>query len=822
MPQKQGPLVPYRALDLTDEKGFLCGKVLADLGAEVIKVEPPGGDPARSIGSLRAETPGQPGSLCWAAFNTGKKSITLDLESPADRQVLRQLARTADFLVESFSPGYLDSLGAGYRDLRQENPRLIMASITPFGQKGPFAHWKGPDIVPWAMSGYMWMTGEPGRAPLRISGTPQAYLHAGAITAAGLLLALRHRHLTGRGQHIDTSAQQCPTWMLTHTYAYWDLLGVKLGRAGVFRQFGESFLRTVWPCRDGHVVFMFAGGQIGAKGQRSLVSVMGQEGMADDWLREFNWEEWGATAEGQDAINRVSEAFARYFRTKTRAELLEIGVKHAIMLAPVNSVADLLASPQLEHRRYWVEHPCPHTSTVLRYPGAPCRLTESPWQVRGHTAGVGEHNQEVLGATAYQIPLSSGQTPQPHADAQEGGLPLDGVKVLDFSATVLGPTVTRYMADHGATVVKVESINHPETTRTATPFAGRQEGINRSGYFATHNAGKLGLSLDLGKPAGREVARRLVRWADVVIETFTPGVMARWGLGYQDLREIRPDVIMASSSLQGQTGPLSSHRGYGMVSAALTGWFEMTGWPDREPVGPYSAYSDFVGWNYLLVSILAALDYRERTGKGQYIDHSHVEGGAHFMALAILDYCANRRIASRMGNRDTRFVPHGAFRCHGEDAWCVIAVTTEDEWQAFSQALGKPAWTEDARFATPAARKENEDELEKLVEAWTVEHSKTGVAHLLQEAGVPAGPVEDAEDLLRDPQLAHRRAFVTLDHPEIGSYRITSAAFRFSGLDNLPQSPSPLLGEHNQHILKDFLGMSDSEIANLVAEGALE
>ena len=400
--------------------------------------------------------------------------------------------------------------------------------------------------------------------------------------------------------------------------------------------------------------------------------------------------------------------------------------------------------------------------------------------------------------------------------------PLDGVKVLDFSATVLGPTVTRYMADHGATVIKIESAIHPETTRTSAPYVGKEPGINRSGYFATHNAGKLSLSLDLRKPRAIEVAKRLVRWADIVIETFTPGVMEGWGLSYGDLAKIKPEIIMASSSLEGQTGRYASHRGYGMISASMTGWFELTGWPDREPVGHYSAYSDFIGWNYLLVSILAALDYRERTGKGQYIDHSHVESGVHFLAPAFLDYSVNGRVATRMANRDEYAAPHGAYRCLGPDSWCVIGVTSDQEWEAFGRVIGDPGWLRDPKFATLAGRKENEDELDRLVEAWTTSHKAERIVAIMQQAGVPAGVVENAEGLFRDPQLKYREAFVSLDHREMGPYWITTAAFRLSECQNKPLSPAPLMGEHNEYILKEFLGMSDEEIAGLVAEGVLQ
>jgi benzylsuccinate CoA-transferase BbsF subunit len=400
--------------------------------------------------------------------------------------------------------------------------------------------------------------------------------------------------------------------------------------------------------------------------------------------------------------------------------------------------------------------------------------------------------------------------------------PLDGIKVLDFTATVLGPTVTRYLADHGATVIRVESMTHPETTRIATPYAGGVFSLNRSGYFATHNSGKLSLTLNMMKPKAVEVARRLVKWADVVIESFVPGVMVRWGLSYDEVSKIKPDIIMASTCLQGQTGPHSNHRGYGQMPSAMAGWFELTGWPDGEPVGPYSAYSDWIDWNYLLISILAALDYRSRTGKGQYIDQSQLESAIHFLSPAILDYNINGRIATRIGNRDPYAAPHGAYRCHGEDRWCVIAVTRDEEWHAFCRVIGNPDWAKERSFATLMARKENEDELDRLVEEWTINHSPEEVMNLMQAAGVPAGVVETAEDLFHDPQLEHRGHFVVLDHAEMGRHSVGTAVFRLSKCPNSPKFAAPLLGEHNEYVLKELLGISDEEIADLMAEGALE
>jgi crotonobetainyl-CoA:carnitine CoA-transferase CaiB-like acyl-CoA transferase len=280
-----------------------------------------------------------------------------------------------------------------------------MASVTPFGQTGPRANWKGPDIVTWAMGGYMWMTGEPGRAPLRISHPPQAFLHASAMAAVGCLMALHYRAATGMGQHVDVSAQQCPSWMLTNTYAYWDLMKQNLSRGGVLRHFGNIHLKTVWPARDGHVSFMFAGGSIGAKGQRRIAELMGKEGMAEDWLRELNWDQLDAFNAEQAQIDRISEAFSRLFAAKEKAWLLEEAVKGGIMLGPINTVADVVHDPQLEARDFWTKVDHPELGAAIDYPGAPVKMSKTPWRIRGRAPGIGQHNADIFGK---ELGLSQG------------------------------------------------------------------------------------------------------------------------------------------------------------------------------------------------------------------------------------------------------------------------------------------------------------------------------------------------------------------------------------------------------------------------------
>jgi benzylsuccinate CoA-transferase BbsF subunit len=379
------------------------------------------------------------------------------------------------------------------------------------------------------------------------------------------------------------------------------------------------------------------------------------------------------------------------------------------------------------------------------------------------------------------------------------------------------------MSDYGATVLKIEGRTRIDLQRTSGFFKDRKipDTVNSGSNFNTINTGKMSIAVNLSRPRGIELAKRFAAWADVVIENFAGGVMNRLGLGYEALRQVNPDLIMLSSCMMGQTGPNAWLGGLGTNLAALGGINHMTGWPDREPqsVGPYT---DFIAPNFNVLAILAALEHRRRTGKGQYIDVSQYENTIHMVAPLLLDYQVNGRLVSREGNRQTQAAPHGTYRCRGEERWCTIAVISDDEWAAFCQVTGHPAWIADPRFATLARRKENEDELNALVETWTSHYTPEEVMTVLQGSGVAAGIVETAEDMMEhDLQLRYRRFFTAIQHPEVGVYRASRPAFILSKAP-IEVTRAPLLGEHNEYALKEILKLSDDEMAELVVAGALE
>jgi len=398
---------------------------------------------------------------------------------------------------------------------------------------------------------------------------------------------------------------------------------------------------------------------------------------------------------------------------------------------------------------------------------------------------------------------------------------LDGIKVVDFSWALVGPLTTRALTEYGAEVIRIESNTRPGQLRLGGPYKDNIVGLNRSGNFNQWNTGKLSLALNLALPKAVEIAKRLVARADIVVENFAGGVMNKMGLGYEELRKVKPDIIMLSSCMMGQTGPYSSHPGFGGFLAALTGFYQISGWPDQEPpfIGPYT---DYIAPHFNISTILSALIYRRRTGSGTYIDVSQYETAVHFQAPIVLDNVVNHRVAGREGNEYAHAAPHNAYPCRGDDRWCAIAVFTDGEWESFCRVIGNPDWTREPRFNTLQARKDNEAELDKLVEQWTVNHSAEEIMQLMQAAGVPAGVLQTAEDLMEcDPQLKHRHFFWELDHPEISEYRAPGPPYQLSRVP-YEISRAPLLGEHSEYVLKEILGMSDEEVAELVTEGIID
>jgi len=403
---------------------------------------------------------------------------------------------------------------------------------------------------------------------------------------------------------------------------------------------------------------------------------------------------------------------------------------------------------------------------------------------------------------------------------------LDGTTILEFGGGAAGPVATRYFADHGATVIRVESRQRPDFLRILRMTPDTKGGLDAGEHFAVLNANKRSVALNLSTAEGVAVARRLALRVDAIAENFAPGAMAKWGLDYAALVRERPDLVMISTCLNGQTGPQRFYPGFGGQGSALAGFNHLTGWPDREPVGPYGTITDSLSPRFAALLLATALLHRARTGQGQHIDLSQVEGGIVCLSEMIASYGANGEVLERRGNRSRQAAPHGVFRCRdaedGRERWIAVAVHDDADWSRLADAMGRPAWALAPALATAAGRLEAVARIEAGVDEWTRHHDARPLAERLQAAGLDAAPVEDLGDLHEDPQLAHRRHFRAVRHPVLGEHPAETHAIRFSAMAPELRAPAPRLGEHTDGVLRDLLAMPDDEIARLRALRALE
>lgn len=824
MQNRTGPLLPYRGLDLSGQAGMFCGRLLADLGADIIKVEPPTGDSVRQSGPFLQNAQGTEKSLLWCSLNAGKRSITLDIESSSGREELKQLVATADFFIESYPVGYLDSLGIGYRVLSELNPRLIFTSITPFGQSGPFRDLHASDLVLWALGGIMNQCGYMDRAPLRM-GVDQVWLQAGLHGAVGTLLALHGRNRIGEGQHVDVSAHEAVMRLGMASPSWWYHTRMVTERSGNRQRFSPRVAPlVVWPCLDGEVMFSVYGGVLGRLVKR-LVDWMNEKGDAGH-LVDIDWSRLDVLKITPGELEDIEANFLAFFAKHTKQELADEALRRRFALAPVNSIADIVRDPQLMSRNFLVEVEYPALGRSLLHPGAPFRLGATPCAVPKAAPRLGEHSSEIrheIASTPRRTDVGNARRRLPGdvASGEKIHAALAGLKVLDFSRILAGPLSTTYLADFGADVIKVESLAAIDNLRTVGPYKNNVSTADGSYFAIAMNSSKRAMNLDLSKEAGRRIARKLVAWADVVAENFSVGVMKNFGLDYEELCKINPSIIMISSSSFGQTGPLAEMIGFGVEQQARGGFTYLTGWPDRISVPPHNAYSDATAPWFSTLAILSALDHRERTGEGQYIDLSQHEVATTLLALPLLEYSANGCIRGKQGNRSPDAAPHGVYPCSGKNRWCAIAVLTDRQWAAMRRVMGNPEWACCSRFDVLAGRKENEDELDRLIAQWTVESTAEELMQSLQDAGVPAGIVKNDRDIIEfDPQVRERKFYSILDKPGYGNSLYFGWPVKLSRTP-VAQHCGPSFGEHTEQICREILKMDDEEFVHLLSEGVL-
>ncbi len=794
-----GALAGVRVLDCSGDLGAYGPRLLASLGATVARVSD-----ARNIAN--------PSRLAYEIYlQTSKLLIKLNPDLHEDCAKLSELAGTADIVFDRAPGSLLAASGIDEKVLRAKNPALVITRIAPLGVNGPDAGRSASDLTLCARGGLMWLAGEPGFPPVRPAGS-QSAIATGLYGLIGTLLALRHAEATGVGQIVEVSALEVIATALENSVQYWDLERTIRSRAGSKpREAGTG----LFPCVDGFV-YLMAGRLSTPRGWVSIVEWLIEAGI--EGAKIMQAPEWNAYAfrTRPDSTAIFVDVFKRFAATRRKAELYEEGQRRGIVMCPLNTPLDLLSDRQLMHRKFFAPMTLDESGVIIQVPRGPFTLSATP--LVQPTAGK---------ATSKYFSWPSRVSEKAFKPTVSGHeMPLSGIRVADFTWVGAGPFATKVLADHGAEVIKIESSTRIDVLRTTPPFRDGISGVNRSGYFANRNTSKKSLTLNLSDPRGIALARALIAKSDVVANSFTPGTMEKWGLGYEDCRKLRSDIIFLSMPMHASNGPHSQFVGYGAAIGALSGLYATTGYADRDPTGTGTNYPDHVpNPCHAAIAVLAALRHRRLTGEGQAIELSQVESTICALAPLLISAQLDAKSAAtsiRLGNRETGVAPHGVYPARGEDRWIAIACWSEKEWQALSASVAA-GWEQDPRFATLALRIQNHDALDQLIARWTCEHELSELSEILLSRGIDAAPVQNARDVIeQDRQLAHVGHWVKLEHPEMGCSIYDAPPFHMSLTPGALRAPAPMLGQHNDEICASVLGLQTDEIANLRTQGVIK
>ncbi|MBV9660564.1 MAG: CoA transferase [Acidimicrobiales bacterium] len=849
----RGALDGIRVIEIGDEQGEYCGLTLAGLGAEVIRIEPPGGSPTRSIGPFLDDRAGADRSLYFWAYNRGKRSIVLALDDPADRERFTQLVGGADVLLDSTPRGCLPGLELAGDVLRRRFPALVHARLSPFGDDGPWADYRASDLVHLALGGPLMNCGydpKPGGhydLPPMAPQAFQAFHIAGEQLAFGIVAALIARRRDGRGQLVSCAVHEAVS-KNTET----DLMAWVVQRQPFFRQtcrhagpkVGEHL--TIVHTKDGRWLNVVS---IGSRDRSRLGAFLDRYGMAGSLAGEQVAAETGSreipgTTSSASANTELVQRFVRRFTLDELPweEMQEAG----ILCAPIRKPPENALDDHWLKRGTFSDIEHPEHGRSFRYPTSKWIATGSAWQSGRRAPLVGEDTARVL-AEPQRTPAVPRRGPTTPSSGKlrlsKLGQPfaLQGVKIFDFTWFLASAGGTRFLAALGADVVKVEWKEHPDTRGGGFPEGGREARRAATaplaapatgpmgGQFNNKNPGKRGISLNVGHPKGKEMAREFVRWADVVAEGFSPGVFDRWGLGYEELRRLNPAIIYAQQSGMGQSGRYGRFRAVGPIAGSLSGVTDMGGLPEPAlPTGWGYSYLDWLGAYSFALAVMTALYQREVTGEGQWIEASQSEVGIYTTALPVLDWSANGRGWHRSGNRSPYRLarPEGVYRCAGEDRWLAVTCPGQVEWEALARATGHLEWLSDPRLATLEDRVAHADELDVLVGSWTGGQDAYQAMALLQSAGVPAGVAQTAEDRCdHDPQLAHLGWLTEVPNPAVGEWPVAKVPFDMSETPPYIGGPidkgAPVYGEHNYEVYGEVLGLTPGEVDELAEEGVV-
>jgi crotonobetainyl-CoA:carnitine CoA-transferase CaiB-like acyl-CoA transferase len=776
-----------RVLDIAGRSGAFCTRILADLGADVVRMAFADEDDESARPPFVGEA-----SVYDVALNANKR-IVLEYE----RSPYGDLTSRADVIVQTRHP--VHGIHYRYEDIAYRNPRGVLVTITSYGTSGPLAGAAASDLEVTAASGSLWLAGEPDRPPVRTT-LPQSPFWTGMYAAMGALVAIAAREKTGRGQHVDVSAQAAMATVHPPAIVFWDTLREEHRRLGPYlmgRSIVGAKFRNIWPCADGHVAFAVQGGPIGRHTGRMLGEWMRERGAIDDVVGSIDWDAFDNRKLSQDDVDRLESAIAKLLATLTKREFFAGVIARNMLGYPVADARDIFADEQLRARGFWQEIVV--SGRRLNVPGGFALFD-------GERPRVGAPRQQKR-TPVWEV---AADWYRPAAEPPDARAALDGIRVIEFGWAAAGPLVGKYLANHGAEVIHVESGTVLDPFRsTYPPFKGGPS-PDTAAMFAFYNDGKKGVTLNLRHPKSVELALRLVAKADVLVESFPAGTLARRGLSVDALRKAKADLVVLSSCNQGQTGPHAQHPGYGSQLTALAGFNELLGEHGRTPVILYGPYIDYIAVGYGVIAILAALERRRRTGEGCVIDLSQYEAGLQFMAPALLDHSANGTIPTRDGNRDLIARPHGVYRCAGEDRWVALSIWTEEEWARFRSLVGHFEWSRD------------DPELDRCIEVWTSSRGQDEVVEALREERLRAAPVTTIAELAEDPQLRHRAFWRRSAHPVFGEITTMAPPFTLSLTPAVLDRAGPTLGEHNDEVWRGLGGLDESEYRALAAEGVFD
>ncbi len=756
-----GALDGLLVLDLAGNvSGALGGKILADLGAQVVMIEPAAGSPVRELG-------------LFDYLAGGKQSVV-----PADDAAFQSWLAAADIVItDGTSPWH-----AAATDGRPD--RVVLIDLSPFGHSGPYAEWTSSDLVTWAMGGYLYFTGSPDREPIWLPG-PHAQFHAGAHAAFASLVGVHERDRSGHGQAVEISELDATLTAHAWLVSSWAANGALLARVP------PDLIKA----KDGWVYVM----RIVPKDELFVM------------IERPDLMERGFTVDiptWNTAIPEIFEAVQEWAYDKTVAEIVELGQLLRVAVTPVVNGGDVLDDEQLAARDWW------EREGETAFPGQPYKFTASPAARRGPAPAIGAQSGTTPPAAAEVTVTASGY--------DESAGPLQGIRILEVTTNWAGPVAGRFLADLGSDNIKIEWATRPATRALIWPGPGagdlQRQAHHRPLYFYEMNRNKRGVCIDLAKPDGREAFLELVKTVDVVLENNSARVMPNLGLSYEDLKAVKPDIIMVSMSGYGGDGPHRDWVAYGANIETTSSLTSITGYPDGQLSRTTLFYADPVSGNYAAVAMMAALRHRNRTGEGQWVDMSLNECGVTFCAGALLDYQRTGELRQPMANRDPSVAPQGVYKCVGNDNWVALTVRSGDEWKQVAELIGRPDLAADESLQELAARQARHDELDAAISAWTAQWEQYETAQMLQDRGVPAAPVLANWQIMADPHVFQRGLYETILHPVVGAYPTVTWPWQFERTPARITRSAPLFAEHNREILAEA-GLSDDTVAALYATG---